>query len=70
MSGVFIYNDQVRPDINQSHIIVMGMLIGAFLLVVVKCGYLFWRNRQKAEGKMDKWRGCGDERDPDFSYII
>lgn len=48
----------------------MGMLAGAWVLIACKCAYLRYINNQKAAGKYDKYRGCGDDRDPEFKYII
>lgn len=48
----------------------MGMLAGAWVLVAMKCAYLRYINSQKAAGKLDKYIGCGDDRDPGFKYII
>jgi len=27
-------------------------------------------NRDKANGKYEQYRGCGDDRDPDFKFVL
>ena len=66
--GIFIYAP--NTDFTRSHTIVMGLLAASFVMVLLKCGYLVWMNKRKASGKEDKWRGCGDDRDPDFKFVI
>lgn len=66
----FIYEAKQAPRYYKAHTIVMSMLSVAWVLVALKCAFLHYLNRQKATGKMDKYRGCGDDRDPDFKYII
>lgn len=46
------------------------MLVFAWVAVLAKVLYLTYLNKRKAEGKMDEFRGCGDDRDPEFRYII
>jgi MFS family permease len=66
----FIYQAHQAPVYKKAHTIVMGMLCAAWVLVLLKCLYLHHLNRRKAAGKMERFRGCGDDRDPDFKYII
>ncbi len=68
--ATFIYQATQAPVYKKAHTIVMGMLAVSWVIVAIKCSYLAYLNRQKAAGKMDKFRGCGDDRDPDFKYII
>lgn len=65
-----MYKASESPVYKEAHTIVMAMLAGSWVLVAVKCAYLMYLNQQKAAGKMDKYRGCGDDRDPDFRYTI
>jgi hypothetical protein len=37
------------------------------LVNVLYCRYL---NKRKTEGKEEKWRGCGDDRDPEFRFVL
>lgn len=68
--AAFIYEAKQAPVYKKAHTIVMGMLCVAWVLVALKCLYLHNLNRRKAAGKMEQYRGCGDDRDPDFKYII
>lgn len=65
-----MYQANQAPQYQQAHTIVMAMLVAAWVLIACKCAYLRYLNGQKAAGKFDKYRGCGDERDPEFKYII
>jgi hypothetical protein len=67
--ATFIYHNGA-PDFRRGHTIGMGFLAGAWVAVAIKCAYLTWRNKQKASGAMARYKGCGDERDPDFKFII
>lgn len=68
--AAFIYEAHQAPRYYKAHTIVMSMLAAAWVLVLAKCIYLRVLNKRKAEGKMDQFRGCGDDRDPEFKYII
>jgi MFS family permease len=68
--ATFLYRATEAPVYKQAHTVIMGMLIGAWVLVALKCAYLTYLNRQKDAGKMDRFIGCGDDRDPSFKYII
>jgi len=68
--ATFVYETKESPVYKKAHTIVMGMLIAAWVLVAIKCAYLWYLNRQKELGRFEKYRGCGDDRDPDFKYII
>lgn len=68
--GTFVYDSKQAPAYRQAHTIVMALLCVAWVLIAVKVVLLKYENRQKAAGKREQYRGCGDERDPDFKYII
>ena len=68
--AAFVYKSTESPIYREAHTIVMGMLIGAWILVAVKCAYLWYINREKDRGRYEEFRGCGDDRDPEFKYII
>ncbi|ORY28993.1 major facilitator superfamily domain-containing protein [Naematelia encephala] len=68
--ATFVYKSSESPVYKEAHTIVMGMLIAAWVLVAVKCAYLIYQNKQKEAGKREQFRGCGDDRDPEFKYII
>jgi hypothetical protein len=68
--ATFIYDANQAPAYKKAHTIVMGMLAVGWVLIALKCAYLVHLNKQKAAGKMERFRGCGDDRDPDFKYII
>ena len=58
------------PSFSMSHTIIMGLLIAAWVLIAIKCVYLWFLNRRKATGGFDQYKGCGDDRDPAFRYVI
>ncbi len=66
----FIYQATQAPTYHKAHSVVLGMLVFAWVAVLAKVLYLTYLNKRKAEGKMDEFRGCGDDRDPEFRYII
>lgn len=68
--GTYVYAPAQAPVYKQAHTIVMGLLCGAWVLIAIKVAYLMYENRQKQAGNRERWRGCGDERDPEFRYII
>lgn len=68
--GTYVYAPAQAPVYKQAHTVVLGLLCGAWVLIAVKVGYLMYENRQKQAGRRERWRGCGDERDPAFMYII
>jgi hypothetical protein len=49
-----------------AHVILLTIVDRIFLNVMY-CHYL---NRRKADGKEEKWRGCGDDRDPEFRFVL
>ncbi len=67
--AAFIYQANQAPQYKQAHTIVMGMLAGAW--GPHRCQVRLPALHQHPEGcrKYDK-QGCGDDRDPDFKYII
>ena len=68
--AAFVYKASESPVYKKAHTIVMGMLVAAWVLVAAKCLYLRYLNQQKKRGKFEQFRGCGDDRDPDFKYIL
>lgn len=68
--AAFVYPATQAPSYEPSHTLIMGLLCGAWVLVALKCAYLYYINRQKAAGKFDKYIGCGDDKDPDFKYVL
>jgi len=65
-----IYKASESPVYKEAHTIVMGLLAGAWVVVLIKVLYLRYLNDQKKKGKFDQYRGCGDDRDPEFMYIL
>lgn len=51
---------------SRAHVILLTIVDRIFLNVMY-CHYL---NRRKADGKEEKWRGCGDDRDPEFRFVL
>jgi len=68
--ATFIYPAHQGPKFIEGHTIVLGLLCASWVLVAANCAYCRYQNAQKKAGHMEKFRGCGDDRDPDFMYII
>jgi hypothetical protein len=68
--ATFIYPAHQSPAYIEGHTIVLGLLCASWVLVALNCAYCHYQNKQKESGKMEQYRGMGDDRDPDFKYII
>ncbi|KAI2468502.1 MFS general substrate transporter [Annulohypoxylon bovei var. microspora] len=68
--AVFIYPKTQGPVYYEGHTIILGLLCGGWLFVACNVMYCWKINRDKANGKYDKYRGFGDDRDPTFKLIL
>ncbi|KAH7066763.1 major facilitator superfamily domain-containing protein [Paraphoma chrysanthemicola] len=66
----FVYQKKEAPQFRKSHSIMLGLLCAAWVLVAANVGWVWKLNRDKKRGKMDEWRGKGDDRDPDFKMVL
>ncbi|KAI4864710.1 MFS general substrate transporter [Hypoxylon rubiginosum] len=68
--AVFIYPKTQGPNYHQGHSIILGLLCAGWVLVLCNVLYCAKINRDKANGKYDKYRGFGDDRDPTFKLVL
>ena len=68
--ATFIYPAHQGPNFIEGHTIVLGLICASWVLVAANCWFCRYQNERKSQGHMEKFRGCGDDRDPDFRYII
>ncbi|KAG9244109.1 putative MFS transporter [Calycina marina] len=68
--ATFIYPSTDKPQFHNGHTVVLGLLVSAWFLVLANVLYCAKVNRDKANGKYDKYTGYADDRDPDFAMIL
>ena len=70
VASLTLYPAQDGPNYVRGHRIVLGLLIAAWCLIGLNILYIQRENREKAAGRREQYRGCGDDRDPDFKYLV
>ncbi|KAJ2969446.1 hypothetical protein NUW58_g9989 [Xylaria curta] len=68
--AVFIYPKSQGPQYHEGHTIVLGLLTAGWFLVLANVAYCWKLNRDKANGRHDKYIGFGDDRDPTFKFVL
>ncbi|KAI0846718.1 MFS general substrate transporter [Daldinia vernicosa] len=68
--AVFIYPKTQGPAYHEGHTIILGVLCAGWFLILCNVLYCWKINRDKANGKYDKFRGFGDDRDPTFKLVL
>ncbi|OTB03886.1 hypothetical protein M426DRAFT_23409 [Hypoxylon sp. CI-4A] len=68
--AVFIYPKSQGPAYREGHTVILGLLCAGWVLVLTNVLYCWKINRDKANGKYDKYRGFGDDRDPTFKLVL
>ncbi|KAI1404998.1 MFS general substrate transporter [Hypoxylon fuscum] len=68
--AVFIYPKSQGPNYHEGHTIILGLLCAGWLLILCNVLYCWKINRDKANGKYDKYQGFGDDRDPTFKLVL
>ncbi|KAI1775860.1 MFS general substrate transporter [Hypoxylon cercidicola] len=68
--AVFIYPRSQGPTYHEGHTIILGLLCSGWVLILCNVLYCAKINRDKANGKYDKFRGYGDDRDPTFKLVL
>ncbi|ETI22534.1 hypothetical protein G647_06609 [Cladophialophora carrionii CBS 160.54] len=66
----FIYQSEEAPQYHKSHSIILGLLVYAWFAVLCNVLYCAKINRDKANGKYDKYIGYGDDRDPEYKMVL
>ncbi|ORY70455.1 putative MFS transporter [Pseudomassariella vexata] len=67
---VFVYPNRQKPQFHEGHTIILSLLVAAWFLTLANVLYCWKINRDKANGKYDKWIGSGDDRDPSFKMVL
>ncbi|KAH8893668.1 retrograde regulation protein 2 [Thozetella sp. PMI_491] len=68
--AAFLYPDVESPSYSKSHHIIMGCLCYAWLAVLINVLYCRKVNKDKENGKYDRYIGYGDDREPSFKLVI
>ncbi|KAI1463788.1 MFS general substrate transporter [Daldinia caldariorum] len=68
--AVFIYPKAQGPAYHEGHTIILGVLCAGWFLILCNVLYCWKINGDKANGKYDKYRGFGDDRDPTFKLVL
>ncbi|KAK6953751.1 hypothetical protein Daesc_003713 [Daldinia eschscholtzii] len=68
--AVFIYPKAQEPAYHKGHTVILGVLCAGWFLILCNVLYCWKINRDKANGKYDKYRGFGDDRDPTFKLVL
>ncbi|KAI1383817.1 MFS general substrate transporter [Hypoxylon trugodes] len=68
--AVFIYPKAQGPAYREGHTVILGLLCAGWLLILCNVLYCWKINRDKVNGKYDKYRGYGDDRDPTFKLVL
>ncbi|TGJ82524.1 hypothetical protein E0Z10_g6238 [Xylaria hypoxylon] len=68
--AVFIYPGKEKPQYHRGHTVILGLLTAGWFLVLCNVLHCWKINRDKANGKYDKYKGYNDDRDPMFKMVL
>ncbi|CAG8960098.1 hypothetical protein HYFRA_00010576 [Hymenoscyphus fraxineus] len=68
--AAFIYPRRDSPAFHKGHTVILGLLVFAWFMVLFNVLYCAKVNKDKANGKYDKYIGYADDRDPDFKMVL
>ncbi|GFF50120.1 uncharacterized transporter C1002.16c [Aspergillus udagawae] len=68
--ATFNYPDKDKPGYHRGHTVVLGLLIFAWVMILLNVLYCAKINRDKAHGKYAQYTGCNDDRDPQFKMVL
>ncbi|KAF5018274.1 hypothetical protein F66182_9753, partial [Fusarium sp. NRRL 66182] len=68
--ATFIYPAKNAPRYHRGHTVVLSLLVAAWFLILFNVLYCRKVNKDKADGKYDKYVGYNDDRDPKFVFIL
>ncbi|KAK3390009.1 major facilitator superfamily domain-containing protein [Podospora didyma] len=68
--SVFLYPDTDGPAFHRGHNVILGLLVAGWFFVLSNVLLCMKINRDKKDGKYDKFIGCGDDRDPSFKLVL
>ncbi|OAL04491.1 MFS general substrate transporter [Phaeosphaeriaceae sp. SRC1lsM3a] len=66
----FIYPNRDGPEYRKGHTIVLGLLIAGWFCILANVLYCARINRDKANGRYDRYVGYGDDREPAFKMVM
>ncbi|KAK4108253.1 MFS general substrate transporter [Canariomyces notabilis] len=68
--SVFLYPDSDGPVFYRGHTVILGLLIAGWFFILTTVLVCSKINRDKAQGKYDKYIGYGDDREPSFRLVL
>ncbi|KAJ9160948.1 High-affinity nicotinic acid transporter [Coniochaeta hoffmannii] len=68
--SVFLYPDSDGPIFYRGHTIILGLLVLGWLLILANVLVCMKINKDKAQGKYDKYISYGDDREPSFKLVL
>jgi len=68
--ATFIYPSVQKPQFHEGHTVVLGLLVASWFLVLLNVLFCWKVNKDKANGKYEKYTGYADDRDPEFVMIL
>ncbi|KAJ5886248.1 uncharacterized protein N7473_008922 [Penicillium subrubescens] len=68
--ATFNYPARDKPYFHRGHTIILGLLVFAWFMILFNVLYCAKVNRDKRNGKYDKYAGCNDDRNPNFMMIL
>ncbi|KAL2867072.1 major facilitator superfamily domain-containing protein [Aspergillus lucknowensis] len=68
--AAFLYPNAERPAYKKSHNIILGVLCYSWISVLLNVLHVWKINRDKEDGKYDKYIGYGDDREPSFKLVL
>ncbi|KXX73057.1 High-affinity nicotinic acid transporter [Madurella mycetomatis] len=68
--SVFLYPDVDGPVYYRGHTVIVGLLTAGWFLILANVLVCMKINKDKEQGKYDKYIGCGDDREPSFKLVL
>jgi len=65
-----VYPSKDGPNYHRGHTILLGLLCYAWVAIFANVLWCAKINRDKRLGKHDQFKGCGDDRDPEFRMVL
>ncbi|KAK9857071.1 hypothetical protein MYU51_021663 [Penicillium brevicompactum] len=68
--ATFNYPTRDGPMFHRGHTIILGLLVFAWFMILLNVLYCAKVNRDKKNGKYDKYAGYNDDRNPEFMMVL
>ncbi|KAH8694271.1 putative MFS transporter [Talaromyces proteolyticus] len=68
--STFIYPTKDGPRFHKGHTVVLGLLVFSWFMILFNVLWCHRVNKDKANGKYNKYAGYNDDRDPDFVFVL